>query len=635
MKKVLLLILSLMMVAGMNAGNRFVSEPVLKDSLMHMLIRFSEYLCNDYKDIDTCHACFMGENTMGSDERGVRTNADLSMVSAFLCKYGSKVSMLPKNVTWQKLDTMAMKSLCYAIDTHKAVRALPCRDRRYWGSVSKADHQWESSLWAMSVAYSAWMQWNKLDETYKEKLYLLLKSECNYELQRDIPTGYKGDTKAEENGWEADVLAATLGLFPNDSLAECWFRRLREFAVNSYSHPSDASNHRVVDSWFDNATIADLYRGANLYPDWTLQNHDFFHTSYQNVVIQELGEAALALKLFQGDNEKWRTEALLHNCESVVDNVLNWLTLPDGEQAMPNGNDWSLFLYDQITSYSTMACMKRDAAALFFEQQVMKQINHRQHTTADGSWLLRPDVGGRRMGVEAHRVMMSWLMHEMYSTSSIQPMEWNDFAGKYAKAKYFPCQKIVRALNNRYFACMSFSDGKKSYTGYIAPICSDNNNMVVPYRVYNTGNLIGYYEPENGKVNASLVKVDINTKGKDFSVNGTLLENDSSIVRSFKLKTVGDGLEYSDKVKFCRPLKIKKDKTGMLAISTDEFTRISRDVNIKRGKTLIDGILEINTNGGKAVFTDRTTDNSITTTKLYPFGDAIKTSHKIIYKLKW
>ena len=28
--------------------------------------------------------------------------------------------------------------------------------------------------------------------------------------------------------------------------------------------------------------------------------------------------------------------------------VLNWLALADGELAMPNGNDWSLFLYDQI-----------------------------------------------------------------------------------------------------------------------------------------------------------------------------------------------------------------------------------------------------------------------------------------------
>lgn len=84
--------------------------------------------------------------------------------------------------------------------------------------VSVADHQWESSLWAMSVAYSAFFQWDQLPQSLKEDIHTLLKAECNYELERKIPTGYIGDTKAEENGWEVDVLAAALGLFPTDNI---------------------------------------------------------------------------------------------------------------------------------------------------------------------------------------------------------------------------------------------------------------------------------------------------------------------------------------------------------------------------------------------------------------------------------
>ena len=99
----------------------------------------------------------------------------------------------------------------------------------------------------MSVAYSAYFQWDKLSEKQKGYIYSLLKAECNYELYRSIPTGYAGDTKAEENGWEANVLAATLGLFPNDELAPKWFERLREFAINSYSHPADINNNTVID----------------------------------------------------------------------------------------------------------------------------------------------------------------------------------------------------------------------------------------------------------------------------------------------------------------------------------------------------------------------------------------------------
>jgi hypothetical protein len=63
----------------------------------------------------------------------------------------------------------------------------------------------------MSVAYSAFFQWDKLSDAQKGYIYAMLKAECNYELGRNIPTGYAGDTKAEENGWEAMFEAPALG----------------------------------------------------------------------------------------------------------------------------------------------------------------------------------------------------------------------------------------------------------------------------------------------------------------------------------------------------------------------------------------------------------------------------------------
>lgn len=602
------------------AGN--YSEKALQDTIMQMLARFTPYVVTNYQPIDSIYGCFKGENTMGSNEQGVRPNADLSMIAAFIYKYGIDVT-LPQGVERARLDTIAYRSLRYAIATHKAIKAIACKDGKYWGSTAKNDYQWESSLWAMSVAYSAYFQWQRLTNEDKQNLYKLLTAECNYELERDIPTGFEGDTKAEENGWEVDVLAATLGLFPNDPLAPRWFERMRDFAINSYSHTSDAENHTVIDPWYDQKTISDLYKGANLYPDWTLQNHDFFHTSYQNVVIQELGEAALALRLFQsGSEEKWRSNALLHNCDSVTRHVLNWLTLPDGEQAMPNGNDWSLFLYDQITSYSTMACMKGDADALLFERQALQQIHRRQKTTSDGSWLLRPDVGARRMGVQAHRVMMTWLMHEVFPTKTLEPSTWDDFASRHAEAKLFPCQQIVRTLTPDYFACFSFSKGKQNYTGYIAPFSESNNNLVTPYRERNTGNLTGYYEVAGKKVNSHLEGMpDFKVDGKYFEINATLIENDSTLRRTFTLRSTPEGLFYTDQVKALENITILQDKVGMLAISTDEFTKDSRTMTYFPGGVTIDFLLNVKGNTkGKPLYSDTRTNNSITTTKLYPFA---------------
>ena len=367
----------------------------IQAGLLRMLARFTEYVKADFQpcavpnsDGDSC-GCFRGENTMGPDERGVRPNADLSMICAFLVKYGRDCGggglggggfalELPAGVTWADLEGMAMKSLVFAYSTHKANRLKACAGGKYWGSTSAGDAVWESSLWAMSVAYSAFFQWERLTERQRGYIYQLLKAECDYELQRTIPTGYKGDTKAEENGWEADVLAATLGLFPDDPLAPQWFERLREFAINSYSHPLDTADTTVIDPDYDGTTVGDLYRGQNLYDDYTLQNHNYFHTSYQNVVVQELGEAALALRLFQQGlhgRERWHTNALMHNCQAVMDTLspafdsADPLPGPFVLEVSSPGLDRMLFTVEQAGRYLGKQVQARSTTAVAGRRQ--------------------------------------------------------------------------------------------------------------------------------------------------------------------------------------------------------------------------------------------------------------------------
>ena len=629
----------------------FVAEPQMKSDLLQMLADFSKYMVNDWyqcaapNSIGESCGFFNGENSGGSNEQGVRPNADLSMICAFLVKYGKPAGVtLPQGVTWAKIEEMAMKSLIFAYSTHKANKLKVCSGNGYWGSTRSGDSVWESSLWAMSVAYSAYFQWDKLSDAQKNYIYKLLVAECNYELQRSIPTAYKGDTKAEENGWEADILAATLGLFPNDELAPRWFERLREFAINSYSHPMDATNTTVLDPWYDQKTVADLYLGQNLYDDFSLQNHNLFHTSYQNVVMQELGEAALALKMFQQGiygTEKWQTNALMHNNQQVQDSILNWLALADGELAMPNGNDWSLFLYDQITSYTTQACFQRDANALMLENMAYKYIKARQKTTTDGSWLLRADVGARRMGVEAHRVMMTYLMHDVLSTADLQPKTWADFNREFAQAKMIPCQNIVRAATDSRFTCFSWSTGLKSYTGYFASNSPDKNKIVVPYRANNTGNLLGWYEVSGKGNNASPVVSGIyQLKGNGYVMNGELNTNDQTLNHRFAIySTPQNAIIYLDYVTANAAATITAEKGGLLAISTDELMKTSRTLYYNKtdstiGHRQLDGTVfttlqsdwvnidnelgVVGQNGKRIAFGDRSANNSIYTSKLYP-----------------
>ena len=649
-------------------NSMFVGEQDMKADLLQMLANFATYLKNDFQDCaapnsvgEVC-GCFKGENTMGNNEQGVRPNADLSMICAFLVKYAKGKVTLPDGVTWDDLETMAMKSLVFAYSTHKANKLKVCSGNNYWGSTSTSDAVWESSLWAMSVAYSAFFQWNQLTAEQKGYIEKLLKAECNYELGRSIPTGYAGDTKAEENGWEADILAATLGLFPNDQLASHWFKRLREFAINSYSHKDDAQNQTVIDPDYDQTTIAQLYKGQNLYDDYTLQNHNYFHTSYQNVVMQELGEAALALKLFQTGlygEEIWKTNALMHHNKEVQTEVLNWLALADGELAMPNGNDWSLFLYDQITSYTTNACFLRDADALMLENMAYKYIKARQKTTDDGSWLLRADVGARRMGVEAHRVMMTWLMHEVLSTADLAATDWAEFRDRHSEARKIETQNIVRAYTPDRFTTFSWSDGLKSYTGYIASDSPDKNKIVVPFRANNTGNFLGWYTVSGKGTNATPVVNGIyNLKGNAWTMNGELNTNDATLNNRFAIySTPSNAVLYLDYVRANANVTITKEQGGLMAISTDEMTRTKRtlyynetdkspfgkeieSIQVKHKQGDGSQLMKLETNwvnidnelgiiaraGKQMAFGDRANNNSVMTSKIYPaYNDQSRT----------
>ena len=98
------------------------------DAALQMLADFTPYLYNQYQEISDKNskgeplATFKGENTFGNNEQGVRHNADLSMICAFLCKYAKGKVTLPQQVSWERLEQMGNRTLIYAYSTHKANR---------------------------------------------------------------------------------------------------------------------------------------------------------------------------------------------------------------------------------------------------------------------------------------------------------------------------------------------------------------------------------------------------------------------------------------------------------------------------------------------------------------------------------
>ncbi len=621
----------------------YIGETQLKSDALQMLANFMQYAKSIYTDAGTNNAgtaCgYFKANSAGqNNEDGVRTNADIAMLCSFVYKYCRPAGVaLPSGITYDEVLSMAKKAVAYSYSTHRSTQLKKCTNNDYWGS-NGSTYVWESSLWTESLGFATWMLGNQLSATERTRIRTVIKAEADYELTRaTVPTGYAGDTKAEENGWETNVLAVACALYPDDANADKWYAKMQQFAMACYAMLQDKYDDTLVDG----KAAKDWYVGQNLYADYTLQNHNYFHTSYQNVVIQELCESYLALKCMQqaGASKAFPlSETLLWNQQPMFNAVLKELALADGELVMPTGNDWSMFLYDQLPAYTGMATIFGDADALMLENMAFKYTKARQGTTSDGSWMLNSDIGPRRMGVTGHRVMMTYLMHEFFPVGSMQPTDWDTFRLRHAGTKYFETQNLVRSMSKDRFTCFYWNDGQKRYSGIVVPNTPDNNKIMVPFSTHNTGNILGTYSRAD---NTASIKGNYALFPEGYAMNGQIMANGGQIPQSFCLyATSGNAVILIDALKANSATSVSVEQGGMMGISVDPFMKEKRTIYYDNNGSIakiqtngssystwnstwanIDntlGFVCLRDYGNTMAFGDRSLNNSIYTAKIYP-----------------
>ena len=562
----------------LSATGREADDKYIISRCMQSLADFTQYASSIYVDAGVNDSgkrvgYFKATDAGRSNEDGVRTSLDVAMVCAFV---GATIEgndpmyaeiSLPSGITTDRLRKMALSAFRYGYCTHHTVRLKTCTDGKYWGTwqdeKGKWHHQWESSLWVLSMAFAAQYLLIDLDNEDRAWMEKVIASEADYQLSRPVPHGYLGDTKAEENGWESNVLAVAWSKYPAHPHAKQWHEAMIRYGLNGYTVDADAQDTTMVDG----KRVCEWYAGTNLFPDFTLQNHNYFHTSYQNVVMQEQAESILCTYLLCGQPEGLHRSLTWHWNE-VWEEVLAQLALVDGELAMPNGNDWSMFLYDQLPAYAAMATIMRNGDALMLEKRCLDQLLRRQQTTGDGRYLLNADIGARRMGVTAHRVMMTILLHHLFPTVDLQIKDWEDFRQRHAAAKIFPSQHLVRAMTKERFTCLSWSEGLKNFTGCIVPNNVKDSKIMIPYKKGFGGNLIG--EPK-----AFPEKPKITTDGNGWKVSGTI-DGQPFLIWS----TPGNAV-------------IVVNRPAYMALSYDPFTKENRSITEGDRWINIDGRISV------------------------------------------
>ena len=172
--------------------------------------------------------------------------------------------------------------------TVQLIRSIAYRHKANIGRGGWGD-QWQSALWAARAAHAAWILWDELSASDQELVCRMTVHEADRFLDYKVPY-YRdlagnilseGDTKAEENGWNSNILAVATVMMPGHSHYKGWMRKLVELQLSAYAMPEDTRKAIAVDGMVLNKVL----NGSNMNSEGTVINHKIMHPDYMSAFM--------------------------------------------------------------------------------------------------------------------------------------------------------------------------------------------------------------------------------------------------------------------------------------------------------------------------------------------------------------
>jgi len=260
-----------------------------------------------------------------SDEHWIRPNAGTILGFALLRRFGPYDESVVGIAKDRLLQGAILPMMRYLTTVHLTGTCLTS-DGRPWGN------QWQSAHWAHMLGRAAWWIWDDLPNDVREGVRKVVAHEADRIAAADPPHQIVNDTKAEENAWNSQILSIAAVLMPEDPRRSRWEKAFQRWALSAFLRPADERSSEVVDG----RPLAEQFTGANIYDDFTLENHGRVHPDYMATFILSMG-CVLDYAL----SGRKAPEAVFHNASGIYEN-LKWFSLPSGGLVYPNGQDWEL-----------------------------------------------------------------------------------------------------------------------------------------------------------------------------------------------------------------------------------------------------------------------------------------------------
>ncbi len=281
-----------------------------------------------------------------SVEHFIRPNTGAIATFAFLYRFGPYDEKFVGVSRAELLKDYILPMMRYIAATH-VTGTRNTGDGKRWGN------QWQSAYWASMLGRSAWWIWDDLPADLRGEVRRMVAYEAQRFIDKKPPHKLVGDTKAEENAWNSTIFDVAVLLMPADPRRPVWEKEFQRWAMSSYLRPADEHASKIVDG----RPVSEQFSGANLYDDFTLENHRIVHPDYMGCFTLTLS-CAIDYAL----TGRRPPEAIFYNVPEVYEN-LKWFFLPDGGCVYPNGEDWELFnnVFDWSEAHILMAVFAGDA----------------------------------------------------------------------------------------------------------------------------------------------------------------------------------------------------------------------------------------------------------------------------------
>ncbi|MEE1943613.1 hypothetical protein VRU48_00745 [Pedobacter sp. KR3-3] len=278
---------------------------------------------------------------------------------AFGLAIAIKTGIYDPKVTGQSLQeaqekaVLMIKSVAY---DHK-INAT----RSVWGG------DWQAAHWAYYAGYGAWLLWEDFAPKDQSNIIRMIVAEAD----RFLPTKplyykdstgkviFKGDSKIEENAWNAELLYLAAEMMPKHAHAGKWLYKAAEYLIAATALPSDLKNSKIIHG----RPVSSWVEGYNVEEPGFVINHGIIHPTYN--ALASMINAPIVFSLVG----KPTPEAARFNLDKIYYSVTSYrfssppYKAPGGtmyqvgspEVYYPEGSDWGLGVYDTYANLDIAA----------------------------------------------------------------------------------------------------------------------------------------------------------------------------------------------------------------------------------------------------------------------------------------